>query len=455
MSTTARRVVSGWGRTTPRSGTVVTASSADLAAKWPEIRHLTGRGLTPRGLGRAYGDAAINSGGVLVQVADPGVSGIHLDSATGRVRVDAGVSLDALVTHCIGHGWFVPVQPGTRMISIGGAIAAHVHGKNHHRDGAFGAHVRAMDLLCADGEVRHLDPERDHDLWWATVGGMGLTGVILAAEVQMMPVVSSRCRVDTRRIDDLDTMLEVMAAQDADYRYSVAWVDLATRRRGRGVLTRGDHATVDEVIAAEGPRCDPHALPPRRPLPVPARLPQLVRPSVIHAFNTAYFRRAPRHRVGEITSLGAFFTPLDVLADWPHLYGRAGFIQYQFVLPFGAEDALSRAIDLLAASPTGAALGVLKRFGPGDAAMLGFPMPGWTLAADLPAGLAALARTVAQLDDLVLEHGGRIYLAKDAVSQPEVVRAGYGELSRWRDICAQVDPDHIWTSDLDRRLSLR
>jgi decaprenylphospho-beta-D-ribofuranose 2-oxidase len=277
----------------------------------------------------------------------------------------------------------------------------------------------------------------------------------------MMPISTSRCRVDTDRVANLDDLMELMATSDHRYRYSVAWIDLLARGAslGRGVLTRGDHAQPEDLASGVTGRKtratdDRLAYRPTRTISVPRHTPHLLNRWAVQAFNQAYYRAAPRHKVGEITSIGSFFHPLDAIANWNRLYGRQGFFQYQFVVPFGREDALRRAVEMVAGHGAASFLAVLKRFGPGDEALLGFPIAGWTLTMDLPAHAADLTRLVNDLDDLVIEAGGRIYLAKDAVSKPEVITAGYPELARWREIRERVDPERIWISDLARRLGL-
>lgn len=463
-STAGLRPVTGWGRTPRSRATIheITVAEAGhvLAGSISERANgVLRRGVLPRGLGRSYGDAALNSGGHLLRILDRGVAGIDLDAQTGLVTVEAGVSLDSLLKAAVPAGWFLPVSPGTRQVTIGGAIAAHIHGKNHHREGSFGRHLLWIDLMSATGSIQRLTAYSDPDLWWATIGGMGLTGLILAAQVQMIPIETSRCRVDTERVSNLDDLMELMDSGDDRYRYSVAWVDLLARGRslGRGVLTRGDHARLADLATPQGRTRggDPLAYGSRQLGTVPRHVPHLVNRYAVQAFNQAYFRLAPRHRVGEITSISSFFHPLDAISQWNRLYGKSGFFQYQFVVPFGEETALRRAVELVAQSGAASFLAVLKRFGPADDALLGFAMSGWTLTLDLPAGADGLSTLVQNLDDLVMHASGRIYLAKDAVSRPELIAAGYPQLHRWREICDRVDPDRVWNSDLSRRLELR
>lgn len=450
MSGRAR--LGGWGRTPVSSAEVIDADrhTALAVVRGPD----PGRGTIARGLGRAYGDAALNGGGQVLRLVSAAVDVVP-DPDTGRITVDAGLSLDALMRSCVPRGWFVPVTPGTRQVTVGGAVAAHVHGKNHHVDGSFGAHVRSFRLLVADGRVLDVTPASDPDLWWATIGGMGLTGVLVDVTLDLLPIETSRLLVDTERHQDLDALLAAMDEGDHRYRYSVAWIDLAATGRslGRSVLTRGDHATAEDVTATveESQR---RAFAPRRLATVPPLLPNVLTPLGVRAFNEWWFRRAPRRRVAEVQSIARFFHPLDAVADWNRLYGPRGFVQYQFVVPPDRTDTMRRVVERIVSSGHASFLAVLKRFGPGDAAMLGFPCEGWTLALDLPAGSPGLDRLLRTLDALVLEAGGRHYLAKDATATPETIRAGYPELDRWLDVRRRIDPEGRFVSDLARRLEL-
>lgn len=382
--------------------------------------------------------------------------GIQLDPGSGTVTVGAGIDLDQLLRVIVPQGFFVPVSPGTRFVTVGGAIASDIHGKNHHVDGSFGRHVRRLSLLLADGDVVELAPDRDAELFWATVGGMGLTGVVLDATIALIPIETSRIAVETRRIGDLDTMLDLMSEGDHRFRYSVAWLDLTATGAGlgRGVLTWGDHATVDQLDdrSATGPL----AYAPRRLADVPPVVPGrgVLNRASVRAFNELWFRKAPRHRVDQIQTIPAYFHPLDAVGSWNRLYGRQGFVQYQFLLPFGEEDTLRRVVERLANAGATSFLTVLKRFGPASPAPLSFPRPGWTLSLDLPAGARTLRDHVHDLDEVVLDAGGRHYLTKDAMTTPECIRRGYPRLDEWLAVRERVDPNGRWQSDLARRLGL-
>jgi decaprenylphospho-beta-D-ribofuranose 2-oxidase len=316
--------------------------------------------------------------------------------------------------------------------------------------------VRALTLLLADGTLVDVGPDRRPELFWATVGGMGLTGMIVRATFSMLPIETSRMSVDTERAADLDQLLELMTTGDDAYRYSVAWIDLLARgpALGRAVLTRGDHARIEELAPHEAVR--PLAYHPGQLAAVPALIPPrgLLNHASIAAFNEVWFRAAPRRRIGEIVSIPRFFHPLDAIGRWNRLYGRRGLVQYQFLVPFGAEAALRRAVSRLAESGTPSFLAVLKRFGAASPAPLSFPAPGWTLALDIPASVDGLAALLAELDEVVLAAGGRHYLAKDGVATPEAIRRGYPRLDEWRAVRDAVDPHGRWVSDQSRRLDL-
>lgn len=453
--TAERCRLTGWGRAPGSVAEVHRVRSTEVAATLAEIvdSSITRRGVIARGLGRAYGDAALNAGGAVIEIAP---EEFDLDVARGRLRVGAGVSLDTILRRAVPQGWFIPVSPGTRFVTVGGAIAAHVHGKNHHRDGSFGAHVRSMTMLMADGSVRVVDQISEPDIWWATLGGMGLTGVILDATIDLLAIETSYCVVDTVRADDLDSLMSTMDSGDDEYRYSVAWIDLVARGRqlGRGVLTRGDHARRSDLPTGSRAARAPLDYDPRPLAAVPPGVPNVLNRHSVRVFNEIMFRRAPRHRTAELQTIPRYFHPLDAVGHWNRLYGRRGFVQYQFVVPFEAAETVRLVIERVARSGSASFLAVLKRFGPGDSAFLGFPMPGWTLTLDVPTDAPDLGILFGDLDLLVRAAAGRLYLAKDAVSTPEMIAAGYPELERWRTVRRRLDPDGIWVSDLGRRLAL-
>jgi len=445
-----QELLTGWGNTAPSLATVERPRSLDEVVD--DLAASTGD-VIARGLGRSYGDAAQCAGGTVLD--NRGLWHLSpIDPATGLVEVGAGVSLDELLATAIPSGWFVPVTPGTRQVTIGGAIAADIHGKNHHVDGSFMNHIMAMTLVTPAGTVE-VSPESDPDLFWATAGGMGLTGVVTKATLRMIPIETSYVTVDTERFENLDSIMEAMITGDDDYRYSVAWVDCMTKgpKMGRGVLTRGDHATREMLEGRSATR--PLVAPGATKLTVPITPPSgLLNQLSIKAFNEAWFRKAPKKRDGEIQSLGTFFHPLDGVAWWNRLHGHRGFLQYQFVVDDAHGDVVRHAIERLSGANVPSFLAVLKRFGPGDPGPLSFPMKGWTLALDVPIGPPQLPGVLDELDGLVADAGGRLYLAKDSRLSAELLRTMYPQIDKLEAVRARVDPEHRLNSDLARRLEI-
>lgn len=433
----------GWGGRMPAVARVHTPQSEEDVAR--ELA--SGEAMIARGLGRSYGDAAQLSGGVVL--ASRGLS--HIGPVNdGVVTVGAGVSVDELLSSTMPQGWFIPVTPGTREVTIGGAVAADVHGKNHHIDGSFANHVRSMRLVTPEGTFR-VSPTEEPELFWATMGAMGLTGVVTSVELSLTRVETNQMVVDTDRFDDLESVMTEMRLRDGDYRYSVAWVDCMTSgaTMGRSILTRARHATADDV---ERPHLDPPDL---ARLSIPFRAPSgVLNVWSVRAFNELWYRRAPRHEVNKLVPLGTFFHPLDGVRDWNLLYGGRGFVQYQFCVPEENADAVALIIARLARSKVASFLAVLKRFGPANPAPLSFPLAGWTLALDLPVGSQQLPSLLDELDRLIVSANGRVYLAKDSRLRSEYVPQMYPRLGEFLSVKSRVDPRSRLKSDLARRLGL-
>ncbi|MEX2253256.1 MAG: FAD-binding oxidoreductase [Thermoleophilaceae bacterium] len=447
-------LLTGWGRTAPTRAQVHRPRGRD------QVRRLLaepgGRGVIARGLGRSYGDAAQNAGGQVLDLTQL-ASLREFDVGRGRVEVDAGLSLDALIRHALPAGWFIPVSPGTRQVTVGGAIAADIHGKNHHRDGGFCEHVESFELLTATGQTMTVTPGDSPALFGATAGGMGMTGMILAATLRLTPVETALMRVDTERAADLDDVMARMEAGDDGYRYSVAWIDCLARggRLGRSVLTRGEHAARDELPADAAANGAAPALAEGPALTAPPWAPAaLLSLTTIRLFNDLWFHRAPAEERGRLQGISSFFHPLDGIRGWNRLYGARGLLQYQFVVPFGEEEVVREVLERVSSAGRASFLAVIKRFGGGRGG-LSFPIPGWTLALDLPAGDGELVALLDGLDGLVAGAGGRVYLAKDSRLRPELLEAMYPDLPAWREECARVDPEGRLRSDLSRRLGLR
>ncbi|MEV5809830.1 FAD-binding oxidoreductase [Streptomyces parvulus] len=444
--------VTGWGRTAPTAARLIRPRTYEEAAL--AVRECGARGSIARGLGRAYGDAAQNAGGAVLDMT--ALDRVHaVDVAGGTVLCDAGVSLHRLMELLLPLGWFVPVTPGTRYVTVGGAIGADIHGKNHHFSGSFARHVAALELLTADGQVRTVTPGTP--LFDATAGGMGLTGVILTATLRLQPVETALMSVDTERAADLDDLMARLTATDHRYRYSVAWIDLLARGRatGRAVLTRGDHAPLDALPARSRARRAPLAFRTSRLPAAPDLVPDgLLGRTTVGLFNELWYRKSPRLSRGRLQRISTFFHPLDGVPHWNRIYGRGGFVQYQFVVGEGREEALRRIVRRISDHRCPSFLAVLKRFGEADPGWLSFPLPGWTLALDIPAGLPGLGAFLDELDEEVAEAGGRVYLAKDARLRPELLAAMYPRLDDFRALRAELDPHGVFVSDLARRLTL-
>jgi len=424
------RTLMGWGRTNPVTAQVVQPISVEQLQEL--VRGAPPRSLIARGLGRSYGDAAQLNNGTVIEL--PAFDRIELDAASGTVTAGAGVSLDQILRAIVPAGFFLPVTPGTRNVTVGGAIAADVHGKNHHVDGSFGHHVQRLVLVDGKGSLRVLTPSSQGNgdqaaLFWATVGGMGLTGVIVEATFSLIPITTSLISVDTTRYRDLELLMAAMVEADAKYRYSVAWVD-SLDPKGRGVLTCGDHARLEQLSPAQ--QADPLHYDPKALASTPPFLPGgLLNKLTVRAFNEAWYRKAPKQREGELQAIAPFFHPLDGVQDWNRIYGPAGFLQYQFAVPNEAAYLVPRTLEALRQVGAPSFLTVLKRFGPSNPAPMSFPIPGWTLAADVPAAVPGLLGVLDQLDQDIQAAGGRLYFAKDARMHSRVVPQMYPRCQSW------------------------
>ena len=440
--------VTGWGGGTAAAVRVARPPRAeDFPGALERCRALgaADAGAIARGMGRSYGDAAQLDGGLVIDTAR--LKRFELDPAAGTVTAEAGVTLAELLDETVPAGWMVPVVPGTQHVSVGGAIASDIHGKNHGTAGTFGSHVEALGLLSAAGETVELAADSGDPLFLATLGGMGLTGVIVWARIKLRPVSSPWLSVDVDRCDSLDDVLAALRAPGGPHR--VAWLDLLGSHPGRGVVTRADH-----LAAADAPPGREGSATVRGRATVPAAWPPgLLRPASVRAFNELRFRRSPRSARGHVESIGGHMFPLDALGAWPRLYGPRGFVQYQLVVPFGAERVLETVIEELRGRVP-CYLAVLKDFGEANAAPLSFPIAGWTLALDLPRAAPALGPLLDRFDELVAEAGGRVYLSKDARMRPDALAAMYPRLEDWRQTQAGADPEGFWRSDLAARTGL-
>jgi decaprenylphospho-beta-D-ribofuranose 2-oxidase len=440
-ATGSRTTLSGWGRFPRVECRLLDPSRpAEASAIIPATPSLIARGN-----GRAYGDSALNPDATMVMRRIERL--IDFDPDTGLLVCEAGVLLADLVSLFAPRGWFVPVTPGTRFVTVGGMVAADVHGKNHHVAGSFGRHVAWLDLALADGSVLRCSPSDHADVFRATVGGMGLTGVILRAAFRMVRIDSEMIRQTLMVAPSLDEAMDLLEAH-ASATYSVAWIDcLATGGQlGRSLIMLGEHALREEVPADQARA---KAAPAHR---VPFDFPRLAMNRwSIAAFNTLYYRRGkPGTRLVDLES---YFYPLDAILDWNRIYGRGGFLQYQFVLP-GAESrtGLREILTRIASKGLGSFLAVLKLFGPQDG-LLSFPMEGYTLALDFPVSAESL-NLMLELDRMVGHFGGRLYLAKDARAGARAGLQGYPNLDAFRHVRDRLDPHHRFRSLQSERLGL-
>jgi decaprenylphospho-beta-D-ribofuranose 2-oxidase len=404
-----------------------------------------------RGAGRSYGDAAVNPGGATV-LTERLNRILGFDDRTGVVRCEAGVTFDDLLRTFLPRGWFPAVTPGTRFVTVGGAVAGDVHGKNHHRVGSFHSCVRSVLVMTATGEALSCSPTGNDDLFLATVGGVGLTGIIQEVELALRSVETAYVTARDIKAPNLDEAIGLLQQHDASYEYSVAWVNTTAegRRLGESIVSFGNHAAIADLDGDA--RRQPLTPPVARHLGAFIELPSwTVNPVTIRAFNALYFGG---HHDGEsVVGYDGFFYPLDRLHDWNRIYGRRGFVQYQCAVP---EDSgphtLRNILEHCQRNKIPSSLGVLKRFGPAQG-WLSFPIPGYTLSLDIPFRPGILA-PLDELDRLVIQAGGRVNLSKDARLSPQAFRAMYPEFPRWLAVKRLVDPLDRFSSAMGVRLQL-
>lgn len=453
MPATNRTTLHNWGRYPVEPATLTRPESwhdLDIAVASAEL----GKAI-PRGLGRSYGDASLNNHAHIIDCTRLDRV-LALNTDRGIVRAEGGAPLGTILRATLQRGWFLPVSPGTRNVTLGGAIAADVHGKNHHADGSIANFIDELDLILPTGERRTCSRDEHPELFHATLGGMGLTGVVRSATMRLRPVETSSVTVSYTRAENLDTCFDLFGDEHTGANaqpYAVAWIDCLASgpKLGRSVIMSGRHTTLEELPAGE--RRTALRQPPEKSRSVPFTFPGFALNRVsVAAFNTLYYRT---HKGAErIEPYHRFFYPLDSVSNWNRIYGKRGFQQYQTVIPFeSARDGMRELLTHLAGSRRASFLAVLKTMGDAAGGPLSFPMPGWTLALDLPntTGLAKLLRT---LDEIALEHGGRRYLAKDASLDPDFVPRMYPRLPEFQALRRHIDPGRRFSSSLSRRLGL-
>ena len=450
MLTTQR--LTGWGRTAPTVAQVLSTPDVGEIAK-AVARAADGgtRGVIARGLGRSYGDNAQNGGGLVIDMTQ--LNRIHsISSDDALVDVDAGVNLDQLMRAALPFGLWVPVLPGTRQVTVGGAIACDIHGKNHHSAGSFGDHVRSMDLLTAEGDVQRLTP--DSQLFWATVAGNGLTGIILRATIEMTPTETAYFIADGDVTASLDETIALHSdGSEANYTYSSAWFDAISPppRLGRAAVSRGSLARLDELptkLQRQPLKFDAPQL-----LTLPNVFPNgLANKYTFGPIGELWYRKSGTYR-GKVQNLTQFYHPLDMFGEWNRAYGPAGFLQYQFVVPTDAVEEFKSIIGDIQRSGHYSFLNVFKLFGEGNQAPLSFPIRGWNVCVDFPIK-PELAELVNDLDRRVLQFGGRLYTAKDSRTTADTFHAMYPRIDEWIAVRRRADPHRVFASDMARRMEL-
>ncbi|MBX3503779.1 MAG: FAD-binding oxidoreductase [Alphaproteobacteria bacterium] len=429
---------SGWGRLP--YGT----SEATRPERFSQLRAaMTGSGpgsLIARGLGRSYGDCAVNEGGRLVMTERLDRL-VAFDAESGEVVVEAGISLRSLLDVFLPRGLMVPVCPGTAYVTVGGAIANDVHGKNHEKDGAFGAHVAWFELMLPSGEIVRVSRDSDPALFDATVGGIGLTGIIVTACLRLARVPSNALIVRERPVPDLDALLARLH-EEVGATYSVAWFDALASdgNLGRGIVETATPSPTDIRVKKRSPKS------------LPVTPPSLVlNPLSVRAFNALYRARVPAAGRESLRGYDAFLFPLDSLLGWNRMYGKRGFRQFQSIVPAAA---LVPLLERIRESRAGSFLAVLKAMGPAGTGMLSFPMPGYGVALDFP-NKPGIVELLGDLERITLDHGGRVYLAKDSCLSPQGFAAMYRRLPAFLDVLERVDPQRRLGSSMSRRLAIR
>jgi len=427
---------SGWGRALTARGEIARPE------RMRGLEAALAEGLAPAiGMRRSYGDAALNGGGRVIDMSRLDRI-LAFDPATGVLEAEAGVRIGDIAAAFAPRGFLPPVMPGTGLATLGGCIAQDVHGKNHHNAGSFCQHVLSLRLRQAGGTVEVTPAGRTRDLFRATAGGLGQTGIILSARLRLMPARGDIMMVTERRVEGWDEFLALLDASAATY--TVGWIDATARgpALGRGILEEGETGT--GLVPRRG-----------RARSVPFDAPHFALSApVVRAFNAAYYRRVPAGGRTVVKPIGDFFFPLDRIRDWNRLYGRRGFHQFQCVVPVASAPALRAMLDTIAGSGLASPLAVLKRMGPGRAGFLSFPMEGYTLAVDFP-NRAEARELIKRLEDMTIAASGRLYFAKDSLARGADIRAMYPEHPQWLKVVDQADPEGRLATDLVRRLKLR
>ena len=427
----------GWGRYPQQDAylhTPTSHASLEFIAKQQNS-------VLARGMGRSYGDSA-NALNVLQTTYLNHF--IEFDKATGKLTAEAGITLQEILEIIVPSGWFLPVTPGTSYVTLGGAIASDVHGKNHHSAGTFGQHVKSLSMLLGTGEVVTTSPQHHADLFHATCGGMGLTGIIMSATIQLLPIRSSLISQKTIKADCIEAACEAFES-NSSATYSVAWIDCLSKGKslGRSVIMLGEHAEQGGLEIDN-----------RQKVSIPFSAPSaLLNSLTMKAFNTAYWHKS-KHNESQIVTLMPYFYPLDAIGEWNRLYGKKGFLQFQCVVPkLDGVANMRKLLTEISNSGEGSFLAVLKQFGAGNENLLSFPTEGYTLALDFKVSDTAI-KIVRRLEDMVVDMGGRLYLTKDAVMQESSFKATYPNWEKFEAMREQYGAIGKFSSTQSKRLGL-
>lgn len=395
-----------------------------------------------RGQGASYSDAALNENGQVV-LTERLNRFIDFDAEQGVLTAEAGATLAEILDFIVPQGWFLPVTPGTQYVSLGGCVAADVHGKNHHRVGSFGQHVISFELIKADGSSMHCSLRENTDVFWATIGGMGLTGIIGAVSLKLMPITTSYMLTTHYVTKDLEQTLEYLAKEDE---YSIAWFDGLNKPFGRGIIMNAHHATSSQPLHVAQ----------KKTLTIPFNLPHwILNKNVMKFYNEYYYQKQSQKKLPFVSSYQDYFYPLDSIKHWNRIYGKRGFVQYQCVFPTEqAHEGIIKLLNYVRSAGYPIYLATLKFFGSENHAPLSFPMKGYTIALDFPIIDARLFAVLDKMDEIVIQYGGRVYLAKDARLKPAAFRAMYPRYAEWLMVKNKVDSNNVFSSSLSRRLEI-
>ena len=445
--------ISGWGKNKFVDVKLVTPKS--IKEIKTIIINSKPKSLIVRGQGRSYGDAAQIRKGTVLKLRN--FKAIYPDYENNEVTAEAGATFEEILKVIIPKGYFLPVTPGTKKITLGGAIAADVHGKNHHQDGSFGNYIKRIRLINGIGEEISLNPHQENHSetnknFWSTIGGMGLTGIVIDATFSIIPIQTSFILEESKRYNNIESLMQDMTKKDRNYKYIVAWID-SMNMDFRGILTCGNHAKTEEINHIEGRTkltFDPNSL-----TSVPEIIPiSLMNKVVIKLFNEFWFRKSPKKITQKIIPIDNFFYPLDKIQNWNNIYGRTGFIQYQIVVPEEHSAMIKEILNKLKQINALSFLPVLKKLGQANQSYLSFPIEGWTLSIDLPANNKKIENLLSNFDKDIAKIGGRIYLAKDSRQSSHIFKKTYKDLNLWIKQKQILDPKNIFISDIAKRLKI-